>query len=367
MRNTLRVMTLCLTLVMMTFLFGCSVEKQSQEQPQEQPQGQAQGEENSAAAEDSIYPERAITMIVPYGAGGGTDTYGRMLAAQLEKHLDTQISVSNQSGASGSIGAKYVYDAPADGYTVLFAAETLGTYRTMGISDLSYEDFVPISVVVNDPKLVVVSKNSKYNTLEELIADIKENPGKVTMSHSGPGGSGHNQGLILKELGLEVAMTAFDGGTNALLGVIGDQVDFTNPNLSFTTGYIDSGDVKVLAVFSNERIASLPDVPAFTEVVPESEKYLDIPLTPLSLLVKKGTPDDVIEKIRTATLEAFEEKEWQDFVAGNQADALYKKYKSQDEIYEFYHSWQSMICWLQYENGVAKISPEEFDIEKYNE
>ncbi|MBF4694279.1 Bug family tripartite tricarboxylate transporter substrate binding protein [Fusibacter ferrireducens] len=365
MKHILRVVTLCLVMSVMAFLPGCSVESESP--AQEKAADQTPAQENSEAAEKNTYPDRAITMIVPYGAGGGTDTYGRMLATQLEKHLNAQITVSNQSGASGSIGTKYVFDAPADGYTVLFAPETLGTYRTMGISDLSYDDFVPISVVVNDPKLVVVSKNSKYNTIEELLADIKANPGKVSMSHSGPGGSGHNQGLILKELGYDVAMTAFDGGTNALLGVIGEQVDFTNPNLSFTTGYIDSGDVKVLAVFSNERIAGLPDVPAFTEALPESEKYLNVPLTPLSLLVKKGTPEAVIEVLRKATLEAFEEEEWTSFVSGNQAEPLYKKYKTQEEIYDFYHSWQSMICWLQYENGVAKISPEEFKIEKYNE
>jgi tripartite-type tricarboxylate transporter receptor subunit TctC len=313
-------------------------------------------------ADSPNYPTKAITMIVPYGAGGGTDTYGRMLAVQLEKHLGVPITVSNQGGASGSIGTKYVYDAPADGYTVLFSAETIGTFRTMGISELSYDDFEPISPVVNDPKLVVVSKDSKYNTLEDLLKDIKDRPGKVTMSHSGPGGSGHNQGLILQELGYDIAMTAYDSGNDSLLAVLGGQVDFTNPNLSFTSSYIESGDVKVLAIFSNERLEAYPEIPAFTEIVSESEKYLSIPFTPLSLLVKKGTPDDVVEKITEATLKSFQEPDWVEFVEGNVADKLYEKYADKESMNKFYTDWQSMICWLQYDNGVANKSPEEFNI-----
>lgn len=308
------------------------------------------------------YPTKAITMIVPYAPGGSTDTYGRMLAVQLEKKLGVPITVNNQSGASGSIGTKFVYDAPADGYTVFFSAETIGTYRVMGTSELSYNDFTPIAAVVNDPKVVVVSKNSKYNTLEELLQAIKENPGKVTMSHSGPGGSGHNQGLILKTLGYDVAMTGFDSGNNALLGVLGDQVDFTNPNLSSVTSYMASGDVKVLAVFSNERLASYPEIPAFTEVMPESEKYLSIPLTPLSMLVKSDTPDEIVKILREATMESFKEEEWKTFVEGNGADKLYEKYTNEASMKQFYSDWESMICWLQFDNGVAKNSPENFNI-----
>jgi tripartite-type tricarboxylate transporter receptor subunit TctC len=308
------------------------------------------------------YPTKAITMIVPYAPGGGTDTYGRMLAVQLEKKLGVSITVSNQSGASGSIGTKFVYDAASDGYTLLFSAETIGTYRTMGTSDLSYNDFKPIAAVVNDPKVIAVSKNSKYNTIEELLAAIKENPGKVTMSHSGPGGSGHNQGLILKTLGYEVAMTGFDSGNNALLGVLGDQVDFTNPNLSSVTSYIASGDVKVLAVFSNERIEAYPDIPAFTEAVPESEKLLSIPLTPLSLLVKGDTPEPIVKILQDAVMASFQEADWITFVEGNSADKLYEKYSDLASMQQFFADWESLICWLQYDNGVAKNSPENFNI-----
>jgi len=306
-------------------------------------------------------------MIIPYGAGGTTDVWGRKLAALLEKYLGQPITVTNQGGASGSIGSQFVKEQPSDGYTLLVCAETMGTYRTMNICDLGYDDFTVISPLVGDPKVLVVGKDSKYNTLEELLEDIKANPGKVTMSHSGPGGSGHNQGLVLKELGYDVAMTSFDSGNDALLGVIGGQVDFTNPNISTLGGYIESGDVKPLAVFSSERMEAYPDIPAFTETVPESEKYLNIPYTLLSFVVNNDTPQEAVDVLKAASQKVFADPEWTEFVKINAADPVFEKYTDDASVQAFYDNWKSVICWLQYENGVAEKSPEEFGIEKLGE
>lgn len=331
----------------------------------------AEATEASEAEGDLVatadYPTKPLTMIIPYGAGGTTDTWGRKLAVLLEKYLGQSITVTNQGGASGSIGSQFVKDRPSDGYTLLVCAETMGTYRTMNICDLGYDDFTVISPLVGDPKVLVVGKDSKYNTLEELLEDIKANPGKITMSHSGPGGSGHNQGLVLKELGYEVAMTSFDSGNDALLGVIGGQVDFTNPNISTLGGYIESGDVKALAVFSSERMEAYPDIPAFTETVPEAESYLNIPYTLLSFVVNKDTPQEVVDVLKAATEKVFADPEWTEFVKANAADPVFEKYTDDASIQEFYDNWKSIICWLQYENGVAEKSPEEFGIKKAGE
>lgn len=331
----------------------------------------AEATEASEAEGDLVatadYPTKPLTMIIPYGAGGTTDTWGRKLAVLLEKYLGQSITVTNQGGASGSIGSQFVKDQPSDGYTLLVCAETMGTYRTMNICDLGYDDFTVVSPLVGDPKVLVVGKDSKYNTLEELLEDIKANPGKITMSHSGPGGSGHNQGLVLKELGYEVAMTSFDSGNDALLGVIGGQVDFTNPNISTLGGYIESGDVKALAVFSSERMEAYPDIPAFTETVPEAESYLNIPYTLLSFVVNKDTPQEVVDVLKAATEKVFADPEWTEFVKANAADPVFEKYTDDASIQKFYDNWKSIICWLQYENGVAEKSPEEFGIKKAGE
>ena len=310
------------------------------------------------------YPERPVTMIIPYAAGGTTDVYGRTLAALLEEKLGQSVVASNSPGASGSIGSQYVYDQPADGYTLLVCAETMGTYKTMGVCDLGYEDFTVITPLVGDPKIIVVGKDSPYNTLEELLAAIKEKPGKVTMAHSGPGGSGHNQGLVFREIGYEVAMIPFDGGNASLLGVIGGQVDFTNPNISTLGSYIESGEVKPLAVFASERLEAYPDIPAFTEVVPEAANYLDIPYTVLTLCVKAGTPDDVVEALKAATKEALATETWQEFVRANAANRIFEQYTTAEEIKAFYDHWQSVVCWMQYDAGVAPVSPETFGIER---
>lgn len=327
--------------------------------------------DTKAAGSDLVatagFPTKPLTMIIPYGAGGTTDTWGRKLAALLEKYLGQSVTVTNQGGASGSIGSQFVKEQASDGYTLLVCAETMGTYRTMNICDLGYDDFTVISPLVGDPKVLVVGKDSKYNTLEELLDDIKANPGKITMSHSGPGGSGHNQGLVLKEMGYDVAMTSFDSGNDALLGVIGGQVDFTNPNISTLGGYIESGDVKPLAVFSSERMEAYPDIPAFTEAVEESEKYLDIPYTLLTFVVNNDTPQEVVDVLKAASEKVFEDPEWTSFVEDNAADPVFEKYTDDASIKEFYDNWKSIICWLQYDNGVAEKSPEEFGIKRIGE
>lgn len=310
------------------------------------------------------YPDRPVTMIIPYAAGGTTDVYGRTLAALLEEQLGQSITVVNQGGASGSIGSQYVFDQPADGYTLLVCAETMGTYRTMGVCDLGYDNFTVISPLVGDPKIIVVGKDSPYNTLEELLAAIKEKPGKVTMAHSGPGGSGHNQGLVLGVFGYDVAMISFDSGNAALLGVIGGQVDFTNPNISTLGSYIESGEVKPLAVFASERLEAYPDIPAFTEVVPEAEKYLDIPYTVLTFCVKAGTPDDVVAALKDATKTVLASDTWQEFVRKNAANRIFEQYTTEEEIKGFYDHWQSIVCWMQYDAGVAPVSPETYGIER---
>ena len=310
------------------------------------------------------YPKKAITMIVPYGAGGTTDLTGRQLAIQLEKHLGKSITVINQGGASGSIGARTVLDANPDGYTIFFTAESLGTQRVMGLSEMSYADFIPIMVTVNDPKVIVVNKDSKYDTLQDLVNDITARPKKVKMSYTGPGGSGHVQALIYNKLGLDMALTAYPGGADCILAVLGNQVEFTNSNFSTVTGYLESGDLKLLGISANERISSYPEVPTLAEILPGSEKFLGNPFTPLSLLVDKDVPSDVIEILGEAAKKATKEQGWIEYVTNNSLEKLYEKYPTEKEMLSFFSEWESLVSWMLYDSGAAKISPEKFCIAK---
>ncbi|MEA5106732.1 MAG: tripartite tricarboxylate transporter substrate binding protein [Sphaerochaeta associata] len=311
-----------------------------------------------------VYPQKPITMIVPYGAGGTTDISGRQLAMQLEKHLGKSITVINQGGASGSIGARTVLDAKSDGYTVLFTAESLGTQRVMGLSEMSYDDFTPIMVAVNDPKVIVVHKDSPYQTLQDLVNDIKSRPGKVKMSYTGPGGSGHVQALIYNKMGLNMALTAYPGGADCIVAVLGRQVEFTNSNYSTVTGYLESGDLKLLGISALQRLEAHPEVPTLDEILPGSQKYLGNPFTPLSLLVKADVPATVVQILREAASKAVQEQAWKDFVAKNSLDKLYEKYPDEASMRSFFTEWESLVSWLLYDNGAAKISPEKFGIKK---
>lgn len=310
------------------------------------------------------YPKKAINMIVPYGAGGTTDLVGRQMAIQMGEILGQTITVTNQGGASGSIGCQTVLDAPADGYTVLFTAESLGTQRVMGISEMSYADFTPIITTVNDPKVIVVSKDSPYNTLEELVEAIKAAPGKIKMSYTGPGGSGHVQSLIYNELGMDMALTAYAGGSDCIVAVLGNQVEFTNSNFSTVVGYVESGDLKLLGVSGMERLTAYPDVPTLAEVIPGSEEYLEVPFTPLTMLVSKDVPAEVVDVLRTAAQEAVETQAWQDYVKDNCLETLYDKYPTPEDMNTFFTEWESLVSWMLYDAGAAQLSPEQFSIAK---
>lgn len=316
------------------------------------------------AGTEAAYPHKSITMIVPYGAGGTTDLVGRQLAIALGKALDVSIVVQNQAGASGSIGCQAALDAEPDGSTILFMADSLGTQRVMGLSELSYNDYSPIMVTANDPKVIVVAPDSPYQTIEELLAAIQAAPGTIQMAYTGPGGSGHVQALIMNKFGYEPALTAYSSGSDGIVAVMSGQVVFTNSNYSSVASYIESGDLKMLAVCANERMEQHADVPALSEAMAGSESYMDIPYTPLSLLVHPDVPADVQEMLRAACAQAVQDPDFVAWMESNNIDKLYEKYTTIDQMKEFYTEWESLVSWMLWEAGAATYSPEDFGIAK---
>ena len=319
---------------------------------------------DNAAAKTSDYPKENITMIIPYGAGGTTDLVGRQLAVALEKQLGQTIIVENKAGASGSVGTEAALEAKPDGYTLLLTADSLGTQRVMGISEMSYGDFSPILPIANDPKVMVVAKDSPYETIQDLLDAMKENPGKIKMSYTGPGGSGHIQALLLNRYGYEPALTAYNSGAEGITAVMGHQVDFTNSNYSTVASYIESGDLKLLAVCSVEPLSAHPDVVTLASVMPGSEEMMAMPYTPLSLIVHKDVPEDIKETLRAAAHAAVKDPEFEKYMDDNCIEKLYEKYPTVEEAEKFFAVWESNISWMLYDAGAAVKSPEEFGIPK---
>ena len=313
----------------------------------------------AAAAE---YPERRINLILGWGAGGVTDISARAFAPLLSKHLGAQVLVQNKPGGAGAIGTTFVAQQPADGYTLLFSAETPASFRVLGTNDLSFHDFTPITMISGSEKVIVVAADSPYQTMQDLVDAIRANPGKIKFSYTGPGASGHIQALLMRDKGgLSFSMTPFGSGKDCLLAVLGGQVDFTSPNVGTVIDYISAGKLRVLANFDRKNSAFLPDAPPITESVPELAPYLPLDY-PNCLLVKKGTPPETVRKISQAAAAALQDPAWKKFVDENWY-VSFGHIKGR-EVIDFWDRWASIVCWILYDSGVARNSPAEFGIER---
>ncbi|WP_352420178.1 tripartite tricarboxylate transporter substrate binding protein [Proteiniborus sp.] len=349
---------LMVTLIILVSLVGCSTGGNSNT-PENSNQKVADSSESK-----TDFPSKKITLIVPWSAGGITDRVARVFAPLFEKNLGQPITVVNKEGASGAIGTEFAHGEPNDGYTVLFSAETPAVFQVMGTSKLGFSDFDALKMLIQDLKVVVVPKNSPYNTFEELVADIKANPGKIKMSYSGPGASGHIQGLLFKQLGLDVSMTPYGGGNPSMIATISGEVDFTFGNYGTVKDYLKVGDLRALALFDNKKSDALPDVPPMTDVLPEADPYLPL-YFPNSLLVKKGTSDEVKNVLIEAAEKALQEPEWKEFVESQSYTTL--DHLTVEEIDDYWAKFTSITSWLLYDAGVAQNNPEDFGIKRFEE
>ena len=250
------------------------------------------------------YPSRPITVVVPYAAGGPVDTIARILTERMRAPLGQTIIIENVVGAGGSIGTGRVARAAPDGYTV--AIGNWGTHVVNGaIYTLNFDllkDFAPVVQLPGEPFFVVANPKVQANTLGELIAWIKANPGKVMAATSGVGGPSHVAGLLFqKETGTQVQLVPYRGGNPAMQDVVAGQVDmmFMGPSLSLPQHR--SGKIKIYAVLSKTRLASAPDIPTVDEAgLPGFYAAVWH-----GLWVPKGTPKEIIAKLNAAAMEAL--------------------------------------------------------------
>lgn len=308
------------------------------------------------------YPTKPVTMVIPWGAGGNTDIAARGFVPVFEKYLGQPVVISNRPGASGAIGTDYVNSVPADGYTILWSAETPATFRVMNLSKLSFSDFDPLMMMVDDQKVLTVSSKSPYTTFEQLVAAIKANPGKIKMSFSAPGASGHIQGLLLQASGLDIKLVPFGSGAELTLAVLNGTVDFAFPATGQALGYVNSGDMRALAIFGEEPSDAFPGVPPITAGLKEFKRFMPLSF-PSCILLKKGTPASVRKTILNALVKASKDPEWLAF-AGKMNYQLRHNITGK-AVLKYWERWESIVSWLLYDNGVAKISPEKFGIPRF--
>jgi tripartite-type tricarboxylate transporter receptor subunit TctC len=252
------------------------------------------------------YPERDITMVVPFPPGGTTDIVGRLVAANLTKALGKNVVVENKGGAGGNIGAAEVARAKPDGYTLL-----MGTVGTQSINEFLYsslqfspaKDFIPIALAAAVPNVLVLNpafaEKNHINSVQDLINFLKTNPGKVNVGSSGNGTSIHLAAELFKTMtGTQMEHVPFRGSGPAVTALMAGDVQLMFDNLPSSMGGIQSGRLKALAVTSAERSPSLPDLPTVAESgVPGFDAT-----SWFGLLAPTGTPSDVVAKVNEAVV-----------------------------------------------------------------
>ena len=261
----------------------------------------------AAAVAQAAFPERPITLVVPYAPGGGADAAARLLATRMGARLGTSIIVDNRPGASGTIGASQVAKARADGYTVLYDATPISINPHL-FAKLPYarSALQPLSLVLLMPNVVVVKADSPVRSVADLAARAKAQPGKINFAS---GGSGTVQRLAAElfrqRLELDMVHVPYKSGGPAIADVMGGQVDFMFGTMAATYPLVTGGKLRALAVAAPQRSARLPDVPTVSEtVIPGYEAY-----EWNGIFLPTGTPEPVAARLHQALSEVLQEAE----------------------------------------------------------
>ncbi|MEG2975130.1 MAG: tripartite tricarboxylate transporter substrate binding protein [Comamonas sp.] len=227
-------------------------------------------------ASAQAYPSKPVKVVIPFPPGGTLDTVGRQLAQKLSEQMGQPFIIENRPGGNGVIGGDVVAKAAADGYTLLFNASTFTT-APMTMKSVSYaveKDFTPVALVAKAPLSVAVNKRLPITDIKSLISYAKANPGKMSFAVGSIGSAGHLSTELLKRAGkLDYLIVPYKGTAPAFQDLIGGQIDgFIDPILG-SLQYHKSGMLRVVAVTSAERAASLPEVPTVGETIPGFEFY----------------------------------------------------------------------------------------------
>ena len=259
-----------------------------------------------ASAQDSTtdFPSRPIKIVVCVPAGGGVDTVARVVAKELQEMLGQPVVVENRAGAAGNIGADFVFHAKPDGYTLLAAQPAPLTVNPLLYKDMAFDPskFVPVGIMTSAPNVLMVRANFPAKTAQEFLAYAKANPGKINFGSQGIGTTSHLTTALFEErTGTSMVHVPFKGTAPALNALIGGYIDMIFMELASANKLAKGGQARILAVATDKRIPSLPDVPTFEEIGVkgfESSTWNAIAAPP-------GTPSEIVEKLNDAVTDAL--------------------------------------------------------------
>lgn len=279
----------------------------------------------SAAAIPAIaqqYPAKPIRIVVPFPAGGNADIFARAFAQKLGDVWKQMPIIDNRAGAAGIIGTQFVAKSPADGYTLLFGTTGTHTTNPAVYAKLPYDpvkDFAPISNFADSPFLLVVHPSVPANTLKGLIALAKSRPGQLDYASFGTGSSAHLAGEMLRTMaGINIMHVAYKGGPPAVNDLVGGHVSLMFNSLPAVLPLVKSDRLRALAVASDKRAPTLPDLPTFAEAGLagfEAGSWY-------GLLAPAGTPRDVITRLHAETLRMLALPDIKQKLAAEGAEAI---------------------------------------------
>jgi tripartite-type tricarboxylate transporter receptor subunit TctC len=245
------------------------------------------------------FPDRPVRVIVPFGPGGGTDNLVRLIEPHVRTALGQPIVIENRAGAGGTIGSEMVARAPADGYTMLIVDSSFAINPSL-FPRLPYDsekDFVPVSLLATGPVILLSHPSLPVNSLQELVAMAKAQPGALNYASGGNGASTHLAGELLKMVaGIDLVHVPYRGTGPATIDVVAGHVKLMFNGISAARPHVDAGRLRALAVTGDQRAAALPNVPTFAEAglpgVTASTYW--------GALVPAGTPDAAVTKLSEA-------------------------------------------------------------------
>lgn len=259
----------------------------------------------AVVAAQAAWPDKPVTFVVPFPAGGSTDAIARAVAPKLQQKYGTTVVVDNKPGAGGTLGAAMVKRAAPDGYTVLVSS--LGPYvigphliKTAGYDAL--KDFDYLSVAVQAPNVLVVPAASPHRSLDDVLRYLKANPGKMTFASAGNGTSDHlTAALFWQETATQAVHVPYKGGAPALQDLLGGQVDITFTNINILLPHIKSGKLRALAITSAKRSPLLPEVSTMEEL---GHKGVTV-YSWQAFAAPRGIPAEAKTKLHAAIVEAL--------------------------------------------------------------
>jgi|PlaIllAssembly_1097288.scaffolds.fasta_scaffold79903_2 tripartite-type tricarboxylate transporter receptor subunit TctC len=315
----------------------------------------------AASVSAADFPTKDLSGIICWGAGGATDNISRGVTPYVEKVLGKQIVLQNKPGATGAVGLMTVYNSPADGYNLLYAAENPPLYKVLDVGQIDYDAFTPVMLFARNVGVIVSNNDQPWKTLGDLFAAAKKTPGQIKLGSTGVGGLPDVVSSFLKANdGVTFNHIIFGGAGPAITALLGGHVQITVLGMAECREHLRAGRLRALAVVSEVPIAEIKDVPLITATNAAYKKIL--PWGPFyGVFVKKETPEPIKKTLIDAFQKGAADPKVREFIAnfgsvfmglsGAEAEAYIKKF-------------QSITTWALQDAGATKFPPDKFGIPK---